>query len=157
MIYPERLTLAHAASLAPRVRKADCDDLKNHGAGAEYALALALCTPGEAWAVMHLAENATPEIIGAGGWTVDGCVWTLWANMTRGQAREVMKMVVPYARIIAIRANRPLHNWYREGNLATEHFLRATRCVDFTEKRATITGRPYRHFKLKALEDLPNV
>lgn len=152
MIYPEKLTLAHAAALAPRVRKADLDDLKNHGAGADYALAMALTTPGEAWAVMH---DGVP--IGAGGWTKDGCIWTLWADLSLGQAREVMKMVVPYARIIAIRANRPLHNWYREGNRATEHFLRATRCVDFTEKRATITGRPYRHFKLKALEDLPNV
>lgn len=157
MIYPERLTLAHAAALAPRVRRADLDDLKNHEAGAEYALALALVEPGEAWAVMYPSENATPQVIGAGGWTESGSVWTLWADLTRGQARDVMRMVVPYARILAIRSRRPLSNWYNTENAATEHFLRATHCVDFMDVQATIGGRPFRRFTLKPLEDLPNV
>lgn len=157
MIYPERLTLAHAASLSPRVRKADLDDLKDQEAGADYALAMALTEPGEAWAVMHRSENATPQVIGAGGWTKRGAIWTLWTDLTLSQAKDMMKMVVPYARIISIRAQRPLWNYYREGNKATEHFLRSTGCIDFSEEVGYIGGAPYRRFFLKPLEDLPNV
>ena len=156
-IYPEPLTIQHAASLEPRVRKADRDDLKNHRAGAEYALALALTLPGEAWAIMWAEDNATPVVIGAGGWTEAGAVWTLWADLTLAQSKAMMRMIVPYARILAIRANRPLWNYYGMRNDATEKFLKATRCVDFTGDVSYFSGRYWNKFMLKPLEDMPHV
>lgn len=157
MIYPEKLTLAHAAALAPRLRAEDVADLKDHGAGAEGALARALVEEGEAWAIISRKEGWPDTVIGAGGWTATGYVWTLWADLSVGQARDVLRMAIPYARILAIRSGRPLENWFREGNEATASFLRATGCVDFTEERAMIGDRLFRRFKLKSLEDLPRV
>lgn len=152
MIYPEKLNLAHALYLSTRIRKADLDDLKLHGAGAEYTLAAALVIPGEAWAVMH---EGVP--VGCGGWTEEGLVWTLWTELSSEASKEMMRMVVPYARILAIRAKRPLGNWFASGNRATERFLRATHCVDIADQPTYLAGKAWTRFSLKSLEDLPNV
>lgn len=161
MIYPTPLTLRLAADLAPWIRKADLDDLKRHDLGIDYALATALVTPGEAWAVMHKqGPNSPSELIGAGGWTCEGVVWTLWADLSRGQARDVLRMAVPYARILSIRAKQPLYNFYRADNAATEHFLKATGCVDFLDEvsyRGMNGESRWKKFKLKRLEDMPDV
>jgi hypothetical protein len=146
-LYPEPLTLDHAAYLAPRIREADRKDLKLYDRGPEYALAMALVEPGEAWAVM---DGGTP--IGAGGWTEAGVVWTLWVDLTLSQAKEMLRMCVPWARILAIRAGRRLENMFRITNPATYHFLKATRCVEFTH-----SGTLWQAFRLLPLEELPHV
>lgn len=156
-IYPEKLTLQRAAELAPRVRQADRDDLKTQGEGPDHALVLAMALPGEAWAVMWQAGGEEAQVIGAGGWTEEGVIWTLWADLSLGQARAVMRMVVPYARIMSIRAQRPLSNFYAMRNNATEKFLKATRCIDFTGDVRYFSGRYWNHFTLKPLKDMPDV
>lgn len=152
-LVPVPLTQHHVYSLAPRVRQADAADLWVHGANPHKALTLARQVPGDAWAVME-----GPVCIGAGGWTEAGAIWTLWADLSLSQYRKLSKVIVPWARIIAIRAKRPLGNVYLKGNRTTEHFLKSTGCIDIHHERALhFEGRDWVPFHLKALEDLPNV
>jgi len=150
--YPERLNYAHILSLAPRIREADLRDLTLHEGDPEQALISGLSS-GEAYAVLHEGT-----VIGAGGWTVEGAIWTLWADLTLGQSKQLLKWSRPWARVIAIRAKRPLSNVYLRGNTTTERWLKATRCVNILDDHPIQwQGREYIPFHLKPLEELPYV
>lgn len=152
-LVPVPLTIDHVWDLAPRLRKADLDDLTVHNSHPRGALLAALSEPGEAFAVLD-----GDKVIGAGGWTKAGSVWTLWADLTRGQAKDLIRLSRPWARIIAIRAKRPLQNVYLKGNRATEGWLRATGCVTILDDNPIVwQGREYIPFFLKPLEELPYV
>ncbi len=152
MIRPVKLTHDHVLRLAPSIREEDLLDLKVHGSNPYQALEMAEIMPGEAWAVVE-----DELLIGAGGWTEVGSVWTLWANLSLGQAKEVLHMAAPWCRIMAIRAKRPLGNIFLKGNRATERFLRATKCVDILEETIHHDGREWTPFFLKPLEAMPSV
>lgn len=152
MIRPVPLTMHHAEMLAPYVRSSDCADLKTHDSTPWEALRHGVAMDGESWAVMD-----GEVIIGAGGWTALGSVWTLWADLSRTQAKEVLRMAPAWCRIMAIRAKRPLQNVYLAGNSQTEHFLRATKCVDILDQEVLYEGRTWIPFFLKPLEDMPSV
>jgi len=149
---PTPLNYDHIRHLAPRIREADLWDLTIHDTDPEQALVSGMAL-GEAFAVL---DDGVP--IGAGGWTVAGSVWTLWTDLTRKQSLALLRCCVPWARIMAIRAKRPLQNVFLEGNTVTERWLRATRCVNILDgSSVSWNGRRYTPFFLKPLEELPYV
>lgn len=151
-LLPVPLTYDHIRHLAPRIREADLADLTIHDTDPEQALVSGM-TLGESFAVL---DDGVP--IGAGGWTVAGAVWTLWTDLTRKQSLELLRCCVPWARIMAIRAKRPLTNVFLSGNTVTERWLRATRCVTILDNQLlSWKGRSYVPFYLKPLEELPYV
>ena len=149
---PVPLNYGHILSLAPRMRQADLLDLTVHGGDPEGALVSGLAS-GEAYAVL-----SDGVVIGAGGWTVEGSIWTLWADLTTPQARELLRWAGRWARVLAIRSKRPLSNVFLRGNTLTERWLRLTRCVDIDYANPIHwQGRDYLAFRLKPLEELPYV
>lgn len=166
-LVPVPLTYQHIRDLAPRVRAADIADLTVHGNDPEQALVSGM-TAGEAYAIMDtgnpkpawLPDSAWDEgrVIGAGGWTVTGGAWTLWADLTRQQSRALLKIAPAWARIMAIRAKRPLGNYFLTGNTVTERWLRATGCVTILDGHEMLwQDRSYTPFFVKPLEALPYV
>jgi len=152
-LYPQKFTHEDAEALAPIMRQADIRDLIVHQSSPRDALLQVFNEGGEAWSV-HSGRG----IIGAGGWTQRGIVWSLWADLTFEESKALMRTVVPWARIIAIRAKRPLSNVFVKGNHQTEHFLLATRCVTtFPQAEILHEGRTYIPFMLKPIEDMPHV
>lgn len=152
-LVPKPLRPSDCDYLAKNIRRADLLDLTIHGENPRDALLHGI-EHGEAYGVWD-----GPQLIGAGGWTKEGAVWTLWREgMTKAQSRELLKQCVPWARIMAIRAKRPLSNVFLSNNRVTERWLRATRCVDILDDvLIPWQGRLYVPFHLKALEDLPYV
>ena len=152
-LVPVPLTADHAWDLAPRLRAADLADLTIHGSNPNKALLAAIDMPGEPYAILD-----DGVVIGAGGWTKAGSVWTLWQDLSVGQAKALLKWCPAWARIMAIRSGRPLQNVYLKGNLATESWLKATRCVNILDESPIMwQGREYIPFFLKPLEELPYV
>lgn len=89
---------------------------------------------------------------------MEGAIWTLWADLSKAQARELLKWAGRWARVIAIRSKRPLSNIYREDNTKTARWLRLTRCVNILDEHPIQwQGRTYIPFTLKPLEELPYV
>lgn len=151
-LVPKPLRGSHCYDLGSRLRQADLDDLTLHEEQPIRALLQGM-RAGEAYSVWD-----GHEIIGAGGWTEEGRVWTLWADLTVAQSRELLRMSRPWARILAIRAKRPLSNVFLAGNAVTERWLRMTDCVDILDAELLPwQGRMYVPFYLKPLERLPNV
>lgn len=139
--------------LGPKLQASDIADLTLHHQCPDEALFSALSIPGQAYCVR---DGDTP--IGAGGWTEEGAVWTLWTDLTISQSAALLRCCVPWARIMAIRAERPLHNVFLASNSITASWLEATRCVNILYNRPlTWHGREYIPFFLKSLEELPYV
>ena len=101
-LVPVPLTADHAWDLAPRLRAADLADLTIHGSNPNKALLAAIDMPGEPYAILD-----DGVVIGAGGWTKAGSVWTLWQDLSVGQAKALLKWCPAWARIMAIRSGRP--------------------------------------------------
>ncbi len=151
-LIPRPLTERHAKLFSHRIRRADLDDLHTSGQY-PYAALLDAIEAGEAYGIWDGID-----IIGAGGWTRDGNVWSLWTDLSVSQSKALIKNAVPWARIIAIRARRPLGNFFLRGNTVTDGWLRLTRCVEILDDRPlTWQGRTYIPFYLKPLEELPLV
>ena len=146
------LTVEGIVALAPRIREQDLLDLKHQDASAFECLMLGL--EGQAWGVYD-----GDVIVGAGGFTDHGFIWSLWATLSEAQGRGLMQKVVGWARVMRLLAGRRfLQNVYLKGNRATERFLKSTRCVTIDETlELPYQGRSFIPFHLKAFEELPNV
>lgn len=151
---PVPYTIGHATALSRKLRKADLIDLHQHEQDPRAALSYPLETGDESWAVMD-----GDAVIGAGGWTRAGSVWTLWADLSMRQSRELLRMTPAWARIISIRSKgRILGNVFRKGNRLTQHWLEMSGCVDIHhETPLTSEWGTFIPFRLKPLERLPNV
>lgn len=145
------LTLDDIFCLHERIREADLMDLKCQDASALEALFEGL-TSGEAWGIFD-----DGVIIGAGGFTDQGYVWSMWVDLSLRQSMGIMKKAEGWARVLRMRAGQvPLQNVFVEGNRATETFLKRTRCVDIQEDcPLTYNGRTFIPFFLKPLAELP--
>lgn len=145
------LTMDDIFCLHDRIREADLIDLKNQDASAFEAL-LEGVNSGEAWAIYD-----DEDLIGAGGFTDQGYVWSLWTDLSLRQSLGIMKKAEGWARVLRMRAGpRPLQNVFVEGNRVTEAFLRRTRCVNIQEDcPLTYNGRTFIPFFLKPLAELP--
>lgn len=152
-LVPKPLTREDALDLGPRIRQADIDDLTVHRSNPTEALLGALAVPGESYGVWD-----GEHLIGAGGWTEAGHVWTLWTDLSSAQSRALLKACIPWARIMAIRSMRPLGNVFLTENHVTRAWLRATRCVELLDVPPIMwQGFEYTPFRLKPLEQLPYV
>lgn len=151
-LVPVPLNYGHILQLAPKLQASDLADLTLHEGDPEGALISGLSS-GEAYAVLD-----GDTVIGAGGWTVEGAVWSLWADLSKGQAKELLRWAARWARVIAIRSKRPLGNVYRSGNHKTARWLKLTKCVTILDDHPIMwNGQTYIPFHLKPLEDLPYV
>jgi len=146
------LTIEGIMDLAPVIREEDLLDLKCQNSSAFECLMLGL--EGHAWGIYE-----GDLIVGAGGFTAHGFVWSLWRDMTEEQKRGVMQKAVGWARIMRLLAGKALlQNVYLKGNHKTERFLKATRCVTIDEGTELVyQGRTFIPFFLKPYEELPNV
>lgn len=146
--------------LAGRLRDGDVQDCLAHEHTPEEAL-LGGWQGGPSWGVWD-----GDCLIGAGGWTFDGAIWTLWSDLTRSQSLALMRVTPSWARKIAEHANEHI-KWYQperrlqnavwEDNRLTIAWLRATRCVDFLDTRLQFGDKWFIPFFLKPLAELPNV
>lgn len=153
VLIPRLLRWEDCETLAPKIRRADLEDLTINRSNPLRALQGAIHMPGEAFGIWD-----GDQIVGAGGWTTSGTVWTLWQELTFGQAKALAKNCAPWARIMAIRSARPLQNVFLQGNAATRRWLESTRCVDILDDHPlTWEGRTFIPFFLKPLEQLPYV
>lgn len=152
-LIPRPLTTPDCYDLGKRMRQADLDDLLAHQGDPQQALLWAVEAPGEAYGIWD-----EDQLIGAGGWTRSGSVWSLWADLSPAQARAVLRQAASWARIIAIRARRPLYNVFRADNRVTDRWLELTRCVDIDRRNVIVwEGQSFVPFYLKSLERLPYV
>jgi hypothetical protein len=151
-LFVSPLKAEDAWDLSKRIRQADLDDLIRHEADPLDSLLHGLLH-GRAYGVW-----SSRGLIGAGGWTWEGCIWSLWANLTAAEGKGIMRNVAAWAWSLAFDADRPLWNVYAEGNRATEAFLKATHCVTIDKDHPlTYEGRTFIPFYLKSLGDLSNV
>lgn len=154
-LYTLPLRERHIPLLAPYIREADLVDMKVAGMSAQEALAYGLFL-GPAWGVWERGVG----IIGAGGYTKQGAIWSLWADLSPEQSRGVMARAGEWARFIRSYAggDKWLWNIYLKGNRQTEAFLRASHCVNIDKESSILhDGREFIPFHLKTAEELARV
>lgn len=148
------LGLLHIWQLAPNIREHDLADMKTEGMTAEDALFYGHAS-GRSWGVVW-----EDRCIGAGGFTDEGAIWSLWADLTPEQSRWVLSQASFWAQIIREKAgpNKWLWNVYLQGNRLSETFLRATHCVNIDKEHPIEhEGRVFIPFHLKSAEELSRV
>lgn len=154
-LYTLPLRRRHIPLLHPYIREADLADMKVAGMGADQALAYGLFN-GPSWGIW----DKDTSIIGAGGYTTQGSVWSLWADLSPEQSRGIMARAGEWARFIRsfAGADKWLWNVYLQGNRQTEAFLRASHCVNIDkENPIQHDGRVFIPFHLKTAEELSRV
>lgn len=142
------------AALSPVLREADLMDLKVKEMDPLEVLEAGL-DGGPAWAVYR-----SGFILGAGGFTWEGAVWSMWRDLRPLEAREVMRMTPKWARWVREVAgpDKWLWNVYLQGNRQTEAFLRASHCVTIDKEHPIEhDGRVFIPFHLKSAEELSRV
>lgn len=153
LLWMKPLAKHHCTRLAPLVCEADRLDLIAHNSDPEAALETALKEPGEAWAVGY----HDGPILGAFGWTEAGAVWSVWADLTRGEQRRLLRLTPEVVLAVAQDAKRPLGNVVWEGNTRVLSWLKASKCFTFLDNHLLWEGRRYIPFFVKPLGDLIHV
>lgn len=145
------LTEHYCRLLAPRVSEGDRQDCVVHDYDPEAAL-LAGLNGGPCCAVLDGLE-----VIGAFGWTYEGTIWSLWAELSPEQVKWIMRYTAEMVRQIMRDAKRPLMNAVWEGNRHTISWLKRSHCFDFLDTTLEYQDKVFLPFFVKPLGELEHV
>lgn len=123
-IEPLDKSLCH--ELAPKVSEGDRIDLLAHGYEPLGALLDGIEAEGQAWGV-----RVDGTAVGAFGWTTEGSIWSLWADLTLSQKVALLRLSPAFISAMVKDSGVRLSNLVWEGNSVTRKWLEATGCFDF--------------------------
>lgn len=145
MLTASPLTYSDIFQFAPRVR---IGDLKETDGQAVHAMSFALRTKGEKWIVNDGPFNR----VGAFGWTENGAIWSLWSDLTLGQAKQVFQETPKWVSHMVEASGRDfLENHVDQDNKMALRWLKASRCFIIDKHTVILSGRdcPSFHFRTK--------
>lgn len=146
------LTWEHCESLAPRLAAGDNFECLALGRTPEQSLAMGLLM-GPAWAV---CRGGTGTPIGAFGYTPQGTVWSLWAQLSTGEAFRVLDGTSAWVREMVHQSGLPvLHNYAACANRAALTWLRLAKCFSVNPDPVAINGHDYLYFETTRRPETP--
>jgi hypothetical protein len=117
-LQPGDLGWAEVFELSRLVRHGDLLECGRHGPIA--ALMLGTHKDGKAWTALH-----GDRLLGAFGWTAYGTIWSLWRDLTLGEAREVLRRTPQWVDSMVFQSGRQfLYNYVACDNVAALGWLR---------------------------------
>lgn len=156
------LDRAHCALLSPHVRRHDRIEAAVAGRSIDGSLLYGL-SAGPAWAVISDRPSGPyftdwPHVLGIGGYTHMGAIWSFWRELAGDESRAVMRLTPEWMRAIRDHAGHvELANYFWTGNTAARLWLRGSYCFHIAEEEVDIGGFPFIQFSLKSAEELANV
>lgn len=117
------LTWEHCEALAGRIADEDTSECLAMGHTPLQALAGG-CMLGEGFAVIR-ADSFTP--VGAFGWTTEGTIWSLWAELSPKESVQVLRESGVWVRTLVLRSPfDALHNHVATANRRALKWIRTT-------------------------------
>lgn len=156
------LDRAHCALLSPHVCREDRIEAAVANRSIDGSLLYGLGA-GPAWAVISDRPSGPyftdwPHVLGIGGYTHMGAIWSFWRVLARDESRAVMSLTPEWMRAIREHAGAvELSNYVWTGNRPARLWLIGSHCFRISEEEVDIGGFPFLHFSLKSAEELANV
>jgi len=107
-------------------------------------------TTGQAWTAL------SPErILGAYGYTDEGTIWSLWAELSREESMAVLAHTPLWVRTLLHESGREwLYNWVSLANRPAIAWLKMSGCFDVSDRIVTFSGISAHYFRTKPKEVL---
>lgn len=165
MLIARTLTAQGAQDLQGAMRKADLTELAIVMSSPLEAMSLMLLDAlsrgsiGEAWEIInYTGPDDMNHCVGAFGYHISGCqIYSLWAPLNRGQARQILKEMPKWVKLLVNRSRcTVLSNLIHAGNRSAVKWLVASKCFEVDFKHPiTISGRKMFYFQTRRLEEMP--
>lgn len=156
------LGFTHCSLLAPHLRSGDRVECAVSEMTPLQSLRYGQAS-GPSWAVVEgevpTDGRSYPHVLGAGGYTHAGALWSYWRDLSARQSRALMKLTPEWMRGIRDHAgDRQLGNLVWDCNGPALAWLRQSHCFHIDlDKRIVLGKYDFIPFTLKSAEELANV